>query len=363
MIALPSSPVHKKTRLGLDLQGGLKVVLKAVPPKGQKVTSQGLDNAVSIMRQRVDKLGVAEPEIRKQEPDQIVIELPGVKNATQAAQLIGKTAQLGFYDLEADVTGPSLGTQGFVHFPVATASLYNLLAGQQAKAKTGSPTAYYLFGKNKKLVAGPEETRERLFTPKHPRVPKGGKVFAVPSGTVVLTCTPTETNPCPGSTQVGSTYYYLFKNDPTNANEEKRVPEMTGAELKSSGTTADFDQNGQPVVRLAFTGKGNRIFQRITRNLYQRGRLWRVQGQPTPQHFAIVLDNDIKSFPQIDPTDGSLSNGISGGGQITNIGKYGEAKDLAVVLQTGALPYVFNQLEQSQISATLGKDSLKQAKI
>ena len=79
--------------------------------------------------------------------------------------------------------------------------------------------------------------------------------------------------------------------------------------------------------------------------------------------FAIVLDRDIKSWPQIDYTDPSLSNGISGGGQITNIGKYGEAKDLAIVLQTGALPYVFKQLEQSQVSATLGKDSLKQAKI
>jgi SecD/SecF fusion protein len=79
--------------------------------------------------------------------------------------------------------------------------------------------------------------------------------------------------------------------------------------------------------------------------------------------FAIVLDRDIKSWPQIDYTDASLSNGISGGGQITNIGKYGEAKDLAIVLQTGALPYVFKQQEQSQISATLGKDSLRQAKI
>ena len=54
------------------------------------------------------------------------------------------------------------------------------------------------------------------------------------------------------------------------------------------------------------------------------------------------------------PTRAS-SNGISGGGQITNIGKYGEAKDSAIVLQTGALPYVFNQLEQSQVSATLGQ--------
>jgi SecD/SecF fusion protein len=345
------------------LQGGLEVVLQAVPPKGQKVTQQGLDNAVSIMRSRVDKLGVAEPEIRKQGGNQIVVQLPGVKDAAQAAQLIGKTAQLEFYDLQADLTGPSVTSSGFARIPVATASLYNLLSGQQAKAKQGTPTAYYLFDRNKRLLAGPANTRQGLFNSRHRTVPRGGKVFAVPAGTVVITCTPTADNPCPTSDgsggTVGTTYYYLFKYDPTNPNEEKRIPEMTGAELKSSGTQADFDpQTGQPVVRLAFTGKGNRIFQRITKNLYQRGRLWN-----TPQMFAIVLDRDIKSWPQIDPTDPSLSNGISGGGQITNIGKYGEAKDLAIVLQTGALPYVFKQQEQSQISATLGKDSLRQAKI
>jgi SecD/SecF fusion protein len=176
----------------------------------------------------------------------------------------------------------------------------------------------------------------------------------------VITCTATKDNACPpGNTPIGQTQYYLFKYDPTNTNEEKRIPEMTGAELKSSGTQADFDpQTGAPVVRLSFTGKGNRIFQRITKNLYQRGRLWQQ-----PQQFAIVLDRDIKSWPQIDYTDPSLSNGISGGGQITNIGKYSEAKDLAIVLQTGALPYVFKQQEQSQISATLGKDSLNEAKL
>jgi SecD/SecF fusion protein len=360
LLAVPGSPGHKKTRLGLDLQGGLEVVLQAVPPKGQKVTQQGLDNAVSIMRSRVDKLGVSEPEIRKQGNDQIVVELPGVKDAAQAAQLIGKTAQLEFYDLQADLTGPSVTTSGFARIPVATASLYNLLAGQQAKATQGTPTAYYLFGKNKRLLAGPSDTRRGLFNARIPRVPRGGKVFAVPAHTVVITCTATPDNACPpGNTAVGQTVYYLFKYDPANPNEEKRIPEMTGAELKSSGTQADFDpQTGQPIVRLAFTGKGNRIFQRITKGLYQRGRLWQQ-----PQMFAIVLDRDIKSWPQIDYTDPSLSNGISGGGQITNIGKYGEAKDLAIVLQTGALPYVFKQQEQSQVSATLGKDSLNEAKL
>ena len=137
LLAVPGSPVHKKTRLGLDLQGGLEVVLQAVPPKGQKVTQQGLDNAVSIMRSRVDKLGVAEPEIRKQGNDQIVIELPGVKNAAQAAQLIGKTAQLEFYDLQADLTGPSVTTSGFARVPVATAEPLQPALGPAGEGEAG----------------------------------------------------------------------------------------------------------------------------------------------------------------------------------------------------------------------------------
>jgi preprotein translocase subunit SecD len=142
LIAVPGSPAHKKTRLGLDLQGGLEVVLQAVPPKGHTLTGSDLDRSVSIMRSRVDKLGVSEPEIRKQGSDQIVIELPGVKNPQDAFNLIGKTAQLEMYDLEADLTGPSISAQGF---PVASTSLFNLLAGQQAQAKTGEPTAFYVF--------------------------------------------------------------------------------------------------------------------------------------------------------------------------------------------------------------------------
>src|ERR671933_2680070 len=77
-LGVPGSPVHKKVTLGLDLQGGLEVVLKAQPPKGQKLDPSALDRSLSIMRNRVAKLGVSEPEIRKQGSDQIVIELDGV---------------------------------------------------------------------------------------------------------------------------------------------------------------------------------------------------------------------------------------------------------------------------------------------
>jgi SecD/SecF fusion protein len=151
--------------------------------------------------------------------------------------------------------------------------------------------------------------------------------------------------------------YYLFKYRPNAAKDP--IPEMTGADLKLSGTRQDFDPStGEPVVLMEFTGQGNKKFQEITRALYQRG-----QFRQTPQHFAIVLDGDIASFPQIDFNDSTLSNGISGGARITGIRSVGEASDLALVLQTGALPVEFVQIERTDVSSTLGQDSLRQAKI
>src|SRR5439155_19161210 len=186
-LAVPRSTVHKKVTLGLDLQGGLEVVLKANPAKGQKLDPAALDRSVSIMRQRVDKLGVAEPEIRKQGKNQIVIELAGVHDPAKAASIIGKTAQLEFFDLENDVTGPSTNDNGGV---IPQKSLFNLLQQVQKQAKEGTPTAFYLFNVKKKVARGPEDTREKLLaTPKlRGKVPKGSTVLAVPAHTTVISC-------------------------------------------------------------------------------------------------------------------------------------------------------------------------------
>ncbi|MGH3000875.1 MAG: protein translocase subunit SecD, partial [Gaiellaceae bacterium] len=101
LLAVPGSPIHQKPTLGLDLQGGLEVVLKAVPPKGQSVDASGMTTAVSIVQSRIDKLGVSSPEVRKQGTDQIVVQLAGVHDPAKAAAIIGKTAQLQLFDFEA----------------------------------------------------------------------------------------------------------------------------------------------------------------------------------------------------------------------------------------------------------------------
>ncbi|MEP6908949.1 MAG: protein translocase subunit SecD [Actinomycetota bacterium] len=383
LLAIPGSPIHKKGTLGLDLQGGLEVVLKAKPEKGQPFTKTDLTRSVEIMRSRVDKIGVSEPEIRTQGKDQIVIELPGVHDQERAAALIGKTAKLELYDLQGDlVAGVSLDIQGF---PVANTSLFQLLSTQQARAKKGTPRQVYLVLNKKvgkqtthKVVVGPVATRAELFSSdyvtkaqekahlKKDQLPKNTQVLAVPQDNVVITCGKTERY-CPGvqQGQLDRTYFYLFKYDPQN--KAKPIPEMTGSDLKLKGTRQDFDTStNEPIVLMQFTSSGGKRFHDITRELAIRGRVVhnRIGGadENAFQQFAIVLDREIRSAPTISYKDNP--DGIPGnsGAQITGIGSINEAKDLALVLQTGALPVNYVTIERTDISATLGKDSLQQAK-
>ncbi len=358
LMVVPSSPLHRQPTLGLDLQGGLEITKKAVPPKGRKLTKEDLSRSVSIMRDRVDRLGVSEPEIRTQGDDQITIQLPGVKDPEAAAKIIGKTAQLELYDLQVNLAPPSIDAS---RFPVAKSSVFDLLAGQQALATKGKSEQYWLFDKKKKLAVGPVATKEAALRKSAGKVPAGYRLFAVPPGTVVISCGVGEVV-CPGVSQSNPTSnsYYLFKNPPPD------VPEMTGSDLKLSGTRQDFDTQTQaPIVTMQFTKKGAKKFAEITRLEAQRGKLLSNTiggGQKIEQNFAIVLDREIKSWPSIDWEQ--YPGGISGsnGAQISGIGDVQEAKDLALVLQTGALPVNFVTLDQTAISATLGKDSLTEAK-
>jgi SecD/SecF fusion protein len=378
-LAVPSSPVHKKLTLGLDLQGGLEVVLKAVPPKGHKLTPEDLSRSIDIMRNRIDKLGVSEPEIRKQGSNQIVIQLAGIHNVNDAAALIGKTAVLEFYDFEADVTGPSVSGGLLNATPVASGSLYDLLSAPATRllANKGNAAQWYLFNDKHVVKAGPAPTRAKLLANEIVRKPKasGGlgnhvpqdwKILTVPNNTVPVSCVATNCpTPVPGN---GAKGFYLLKHHNVQDFPNNPIPEMTGDQLKLSGTRADIDtQTNQPVVLMQFTNKGKKIFHEITRREAQRGALGGNcnQGKPPPnvQHFAIVLDREIQSTPYIDycvnpdgiPGDNGAQIDMGGSG-------LGDAKRLALVLQTGALPVEFKTAERTDVSATLGKDSLTQAK-
>src|SRR4051794_3684847 len=396
LLAVPGSPIHKKPTLGLDLQGGLEVVLVAQAPKGHTITPDDMSRSISIMQNRINKLGVSEPEIRKQGNDQIVIQIAGIHDPAAAAKVIGKTAQLMLFDFENDLTGPSKDVNGN---PNASTSLYDLLTQVQKQAAKGTPESYYLFRtktvkttttkkstvtKNGKkvtvkkpvaktvtkhsLIGGPADTKIELLKPVGGKVPANAEVLEVPAHTIVISCQ-TATG-CLGARAVspGGTYYYLAKFYPNR--KDNPVPEMTGADLVLSGTRADFGQAGAPIVTLQFTNHGSDQFQKITREEAQRGQTkWELAGKPAispqnnpyAQHFAIVLDQQLESTPYIDFQRNP--DGIPGPNAEIDLGNgtIGEAKSLALVLQTGALPVTFKQIERTDVSATLGKDSLTQA--
>jgi SecD/SecF fusion protein len=368
LLAIPGSPIQQSPTLGLDLQGGLEVTLEAVPEQGQELTQADLDRSVEILRNRVDKLGVSEPEIRTQGDNQIVIDLPGVENPEQVIGILGQTAQLELYDLEANLVRPSIDAQ---RFPVATPSIYELLAGQQALVEEGESDAWYLFDGQKRLRAGPVANRDALLQSQpvekagnRGELPDGWRIFGVPPRTTILECGIGEVV-CPGVNVENPqrNYFYLIRYTPNASDPDEVVPEMRGDDLNLAGTQSDFDTTtGQPIVLMQFTDDGADKFGAITAEIARRGRQSsNLLGQDVNHHFAIVLDREIKSWPTIDWRE--YPNGIRGsnGAQITGIGDIGEAQDLALVLQTGALPVTFRTLDQTAISATLGKDSLSEA--
>jgi SecD/SecF fusion protein len=367
LIALPGSPLYQKPKLGLDLQGGLEIVLEAKPPPERKLTDEDLDRSVSIIRDRIDKLGVSETEVRKQGNNQIAVQIPGVTDPERAAEIIGKTAQLELYKLESNLISPSRNAQGDA---VATPSIFNLLASHQSQIKSDKDAReWYLFNDKRKRVAGPRDTKAEVLNVKQVKdklgpggkLPKGWKFMGVPQKMTVLTCG-TEERYCPGAGEnVDREYFYLLRYQPRD--KENPVPEMTGEDLKLSGTRQDFDsRTGQPIVLMDFTDKGADKFHEVTKDIVDSSRFRSSQGRgKVLDSFAIVLDGRIKSAPTVDPDENP--DGIPGdnGAQITGIGDVGDAKDLALVLQTGALPIEFVQVDRTQVSATLGKDSLHEA--
>src|ERR687893_3261877 len=99
-------PVTRSTQLGLDLQGGVSAQLEGSQTGSGKVTREEMVQAADLIRQRIDRLGVTEPDVRGQSENQIVVQIPGVKNPEEVIRIIGSTAELGFYQVLA--SDPSL---------------------------------------------------------------------------------------------------------------------------------------------------------------------------------------------------------------------------------------------------------------
>jgi SecD/SecF fusion protein len=365
----------KKTREGLDLKGGVSLVYQAKPTKfAPKVTGDALQRTLDIMRERVDQLGVAEPEILRSGADQINVNLPDVKNSAEAEQQVGQVAQMFFYDWEENVLGdngkpapsdPSVTGDGQAGSGAASRSLYESLkiaskrAPQHFPLDTHTGQYYGVADKQQTVVCGPQETVSALKSDceaalKKPEFASLGvtypelKIEKVPEGTVILRAEQAD-----NSKQKTDQWYVLQDN-----------PVLRGTDIKNP--EQNFDEAGAPNVTFDFTGSGRKTWQKVTKNIAQRGAEQHIPGQdPTAayQHFAIRLDQDLISVPYIDyqrnPDGIDASNGseISGGFTISS------AQRLANLLKTGALPLKLELISQSQVSATLGKQALHQGLI
>jgi SecD/SecF fusion protein len=363
--------VSKPTKLGLDLKGGVELVYQAKPTKAQPTVSpDAVQRTLDIMRDRVDRLGVSEPEIQRTGNDQISVGLPDVKNAKRAEDQVGSTAQLLFYDWEASVIGPDgkpdpdneRVTGGPQAGQVATLSLYDAVLRASKRPVENTPNGragplLYLFDKDHQLLAGPDQTRQDLLSDQPgEQPPKDSKILTVPEGTTVVAAER------PASLPENSPFqrYFVLRDD----------PKLTGTDIKDPAQGRN--QAGAPNVTFDFNGaKSRKKWEDITRTIAQRGLQHSLlhperKGQPgesqaNSSHFAAVLDGRLITVPYIDyrdnpdGIDGRTGSEISGG-----FAKVQEAQDLATLLQSGALPLELELISQQQVSATLGKQALNQ---
>lgn len=344
--------------LGLDLQGGVSVVLA---PTGE-ATGDQLDQSLAIIRERVDALGVAEPDITRQ-GDAIVVQLPGVKNRDRALALVGQTAELRFR--------PVLQTAPFPEDDVASAQ-------EQADAAVGATTTTT-------APAGGDTTTTTV--PAAPSTSEGavglteGESAAGPVQDPPATDPTATTAPAAGATTTTT----APAEDPAQAPTEAEVPPLTprgqdaadqqvtlaGLPNEEDATTAIYQlgpalatgrivktasadiQNGQWLVRLEMRGGENGIdtFNEIAATCYAQ--------QPDPQvcptgQLAIVLDSVVQSAPTINQPSYEAD-------QIQISGSFSEsqAKDLALVLRYGSLPVELERQSVQTVSASLGDDSLR----
>jgi SecD/SecF fusion protein len=385
--------VSKPTRLGLDLKGGVELIYQGTPTGQVKtVSSSDIDRSIEIIRQRVDELGVSEPEVSRLGTDEISVSLPDVTNAQRAIDQVGTTAQLFFYDWQPNLIGrerviggrpgqePPSGpvreadnewqdagrsislreNQRLIlsgAFPTAYAAVK--LASEQKSVEScescsTTRSRFYLFTKRepRKLIAGPEFAKGDLYIkPTGEERPHKGIVLEVPPGTIVVSEQPVDSGGKP--IEDAEPGWYALKDEPA----------LSGTDIKNPKQEAD--EFGQPNVTFQFTDDGREAFQAVTRKIAQRGQAQTIgavneqTAEENSGNFAVILDNEVKTRPIInfaanpDGIDGRTGAQISGG--FTSVQ---EAQDLATVLEIGALPINLKLISQTQVSATLGSQAL-----
>ena len=293
-------------KLGLDLAGGLSVVYR---PQGHP-SQADLKQTEAILTNRVDSLGVSGAEVQTQGTD-IVVTVPGVKNARSVLATVGQTAQLLFRP--ALCYAPAfVGAKSKHAAPAGTplpqcGASYALTAANLAVTPSSASVAGY----NANNI-GPDPA------------------LASYRSTTSSSDTKTETVLLPGLPGAGTTRYLLGP------------AQLTGQAVKTA--QAQQDQTGAWVVNYTLTSTGSAEWDKVAQQNFH-------------QIIAIDLDGQVVSAPLIQPGQSTFSS-FNGTGQISGNLSQQQAQDLARALQFGALPVRLVPLTTQTVSPTLGHSSL-----
>jgi preprotein translocase subunit SecD len=354
--------------LGLDLQGGISITQK---PVGAFNTSS-LDLAVDRIRERVDSLGVSEPEILRQ-GDAIVVNLPGVKNQAQAEQLVKVTGQVYLRPVLVDdqfnlpcvtsdpkkqTTTPTTTTvAGAPTSTIATSGTSDIVVGTSGASTTVAPAS------NAPTTTAAGGPSRRPSTSNTSTTVAGSSTSTTLPGTstTVATGSPTTTvaGGAPTTTVAGDTSNTLPDVAPTDTGY---VAARGGSICKvgPAGGTGTVFQDDATARILSGSGWGVTV---SLRGGATGEDLWNVLAAecfnatascPTRQ-LAIELDGEVISAPTVQTPS------FSGSVQITGAFSESEARNLARVLNSGSLPVKLETQAVQTVSPTLGKDSLRAA--
>jgi preprotein translocase subunit SecD len=360
----PNGVMHDDTvtrvplKRGLDLQGGMHLALEL--DQSKQVSSdpkRDLDLALTVLRKRIDEFGVEEPVVQKAGDSRIVVELAGITDPARAKAIVQRSAFLEFRitnktnGLEKalpamDRTLRGLGVKGDTGTTGKPSAVEQLLGGDSAK-KTAKPdsaagaaatdTAKLAGGILEGLVqsagsvAGTATPGEYVVPETaFPRVDSLLNIPAVarqlPRGVVLRWSS--------APTSIGvQQYRYLYALDDR--------PIVTGSNLEDAGAQLDQLTQGA-IVTFQLDRAGGRKFGEET-------------GRHVGDYMAILLDGRVQGRPPV------IQSRIGRNGQITLGNKsLQEAQDLALTLKAGALPIPLKIVEERQVGASLGSDSIRQ---
>lgn len=319
--------------LGLDLQGGASVVLEPEPNEdGSEVSDDVLDQAVEIIRNRVDGLGVREPEISRQ-GSTILVQIPGVEDQQRAIDLVGQTAELRFRPVYQDLRpGATLLPQSLalcapVHADELEALNNEFASG--AAAFTPAP-----------VPADDPEALARLFQNPTPDAGTDECMLAV-------------------DREVADVRYLLGPAPLLVDQERNPGARLTGEVLDSAAARL---QLGNWVVNISFRSGSPGIddFNALAAQCSAGTRACPPTGISRDTgtqvgRVAVEIDGIVESAPTVGVANFDRGQVVISGGEMGE----GEAKDLALVLRFGSLPVELTPQESRTVSSTLGEDALE----